>query len=530
MINKNNLKRFTVVLALVACFISGTLQAQLITWGHPGYAFSGSFFFGGTNTDKLAIRFTQQGTRNVNAAWLSITQVKGTPPVYRIGIQADSEGDPDGSFIQSTDYLHTGGTGWAKVDLPESTLTDRTVYHLVVQYQSGTINSSNMINFAFAQDNFTYIPPTMMNDANLSMANWVGGAFWSRTQNAPTFLLGYMDDSQYGVPYDSSWTRLVRDTDRVAQRFLMPDSMTVNSLELRLSKEGTPPADLEYKITNLTTSATLISGVFATESQVATSGGSDIVLPISGVNLIAGGEYRLELYCETCSGSNRYRVHGRSTSNTSSPFVENTFQGGLGYGETSSDSGANWTPDLAGDMKFLFQEDTNHIFSDGFEPGGGFCGDGTVGDGEECDDGNLTAGDYCSATCQLEEELCPCSAVPVANNLSYWDLGCDRLDNGPYDIVFDGATTVYVSAPIDLDSESQPITPPIGTGTQTATVCLDSLETSFGTTNCSRHKWDPAGSNQGWRLVSDGGQNSVGSPTSLAAQACRKQLNTPNGD
>ena len=155
----------------------------------------------------------------------------------------------------------------------------------------------------------------------------------------------------------------------------------------------------------------------------------------------------------------------------------------------------------------------------------GFCGDSVLDDGEECDDGNTAAGDFCSATCELEEDLCPCSNVIVANGLSYWDLACDRFDNGPYDFVFDSITTVYVSAPIDLDGDTQPITPPIAYyGPETE--CLDSLETFFGQTYCSRHAWE---SNTG-RLISRGGQNSVGTSTSLAAQACRKQLTYPDGD
>ncbi len=85
MMKINRLTRFTAGLAFVAVFFSGTSQAELTTWGHPGHAFSRNFVFSGTDTDKMAIRFTQQGNRSVNGAWLSITLVRGTPPVYRVG-------------------------------------------------------------------------------------------------------------------------------------------------------------------------------------------------------------------------------------------------------------------------------------------------------------------------------------------------------------------------------------------------------------------------------------------------------------
>ena len=156
-------------------------------------------------------------------------------------------------------------------------------------------------------------------------------------------------------------------SERVAQRFQVPESINADYLELRISKVGTPPANLEYRITNLTTPATVISGIFTSENQVAESTGSDVVLPISRVNLIAGEEYRLELYCETCTNSDHYRAHGRGASDAFSPLVENTFQGVAGYGETSSDGGTTWDPQLDGDMKFLFREDTNKVFQDSFE-------------------------------------------------------------------------------------------------------------------------------------------------------------------
>ncbi len=40
------------------------------------------------------------------------------------------------------------------------------------------------------------------------------------------------------------------------------------------------------------------------------------------------------------------------------------------------------------------------------------CGNGVVERGEECDDGNTTAGDGCSATCQLENTSAICAGVP----------------------------------------------------------------------------------------------------------------------
>lgn len=98
-------------LALIAFFASGNLLAQVSSWGHPGHAYATSGFFAGTDSDKLAYRFTEQGNRSINGVWININVVAGTPPVYRIGIQGDAAGNPDGSFIQYTDYTNTEGTG-----------------------------------------------------------------------------------------------------------------------------------------------------------------------------------------------------------------------------------------------------------------------------------------------------------------------------------------------------------------------------------------------------------------------------------
>ena len=130
-------------------------------------------------SDRLAIRFTEQGNRTVNGVWLNISAVAGTPPIYRIGLQGDSAGIPDGSYIQSTDYDHAGGgTGWVKVDLPEAALTDGVIYHLVVEYLSGTIDSGNRIQFHADQQLFTYIPLTVMDDPNLVMNSWFNDTQW----------------------------------------------------------------------------------------------------------------------------------------------------------------------------------------------------------------------------------------------------------------------------------------------------------------------------------------------------------------
>lgn len=73
------------------------------------------------------------------------------------------------------------------------------------------------------------------------------------------------------------------------------------------------------------------------------------------------------------------------------------------------------------------------------------CGDGTPGVGEQCDDGNRLAGDGCSQTCQLEEQLggglscldpTPVRLVPVTGGglgaavLAFNPAGVGRLPSG----------------------------------------------------------------------------------------------------
>ena len=111
----------------------------------------------------------------------------------------------------------------------------------------------------------------------------------------------------------------------------------------------------------------LKNGVFTAPEAVGQFDGTDIATPISGVELVAGQEYRLELYCETCAPGASYRIFGRSTSEISSPLAENTFQGVDSYGETSLNGGASWTANLAADLKFLFVGIDNIVFADGFE-------------------------------------------------------------------------------------------------------------------------------------------------------------------
>jgi cysteine-rich repeat protein len=57
------------------------------------------------------------------------------------------------------------------------------------------------------------------------------------------------------------------------------------------------------------------------------------------------------------------------------------------------------------DVLDAINNNTNTILGDECVPEeDGFCGDGTVDDGEECDDGNMEDGDGCSANCDEEED------------------------------------------------------------------------------------------------------------------------------
>lgn len=174
-------------------------------------------------------------------------------------------------------------------------------------------------------------------------------------RGTPEFLLEYTDGKQYGVAYNQGWVKFAQGTSRVAQQFIAPAAMTVNSMETRVQRYGDPLADLEYTITNLTTATTVASGILATASQVPTYPGGDIVTAIDNKGLNAGDLYRLELHCPACTSAGDYAISGRATTKASSPFLENTFQGEQGFAETSRDGGANWTADTTADIKFLFQ-------------------------------------------------------------------------------------------------------------------------------------------------------------------------------
>jgi cysteine-rich repeat protein len=68
------------------------------------------------------------------------------------------------------------------------------------------------------------------------------------------------------------------------------------------------------------------------------------------------------------------------------------------------------------------------------------CGDRVIDTGEQCDDGNTTAGDGCSATCQIES----CSGTPPAN----YGQSCTDPSCGTGTILCSGVCSTQ--APADL--------------------------------------------------------------------------------
>jgi len=223
-----------------------------------------------SSTLRCSMRFTAQASKTVTSIRVYIHE-RANPPTYRFGIQADSGGFPSGTWLGYGNSA-PAGTGWRAVtfSVPAS-LTAGQVYHLVVQYQSGTIGPTRYINIRrSAPLNLLY--PYNNNADTAANTCWYNGASWSTQNYQPIYFLAFSDGTYEGNPYFTSAIQYIYANNYYGERFTVTGgNKTVTQIGFYIARTGIPLDDLTVTLQDVTGGSIVESGRLAGPLEVGTS-------------------------------------------------------------------------------------------------------------------------------------------------------------------------------------------------------------------------------------------------------------------
>ena len=137
-------------------------------------------------------------------------------------------------------------TGWNTFSV-SANLSAGSVYHLVIQYESGIIDASNCITLPSTMPKHGFIPFDQFQDASINALQYNGSA-WTTEERMPIFIIGFSDAGYYGNAYFGSTTNrfiygaggAATDDVEQAELFVAPESMNVNRIGFLGRRIGTP--------------------------------------------------------------------------------------------------------------------------------------------------------------------------------------------------------------------------------------------------------------------------------------------------
>jgi hypothetical protein len=303
---------------------------------------------------KASLRFTAKEAKKVTAIHIEIWSARSSP-TYRVGLQEDVNGKPSGMWLTSatfkpSDVDPTGS--WYVVPVTPLLLEEGKVYHIVVQYESGTIGTSNYSQLdIFEVEKVRLFPSGIRDDYYSHLRSTDGGASWtSYPAYSQSFLLEFSDGSVYGIPYhESDWFLIYGNY--CYQMYLQPTKrMIVNSVDINVGKVGTP-SNLTLVLRNETDAVDEVTIDISQESVIPNF--FTVIFP-KNVVLQSTKIYTLTLKSPNSDASNYYQWSTWATTDFS-PYIENSWGGIKNYCRRSTDGGTTWT-DLGKifDLSFRF--------------------------------------------------------------------------------------------------------------------------------------------------------------------------------
>lgn len=295
-----------------------------------------------TNTTlKTSLRFTAQANKTVSAIRVYLNAEVGTSPSYRYGIQTDVGGNPSGTFLGSG-FLQATTTGWQTVSIsPTVTLTAGTVYHIVVQWFSGTNNTSRYIALRESNPLNSLYPLSNLIDANANTL-FNTGSSWVVQNGQPIYELDYSDGTFEGNPYYVQTEIAVAGNTFVGEKFRVTGTdKTVSQISFYVRRNGVPTTNLTVDLWNADTNS-LVEEITQPTTTIPTTYNYLTYNFATQRTLVANTNYRIYLKSTGSSLTNGYRINILNATNSAN-YNGITYDGTNSIYTTSANAGSSWT-------------------------------------------------------------------------------------------------------------------------------------------------------------------------------------------
>ena len=335
---------------------AGAAQAQSY-YGNQSVFSSATDYFLDQTSSECSLRFTMPSpSRTLTQIQLSGNLAFTSPVTYIVSVQNDNgSGLPNGIPINAAqDVIFQGSYFSANPAFAMSpvNMTAGNVYHIVVQYGSGSVSPSNFFGPFITLPNTQIIPLGQVPDPNLNfLASQNGGVTWGAQGYNPVFAITFSNGTTFGNPYDSYGLNNVYGTNTVGEVFTAPaGGVYTTHVNIWARQIGTPAGNLTCEIDDLTTPGTLFTGSVANPGSLSTADtwASQPVFPFT---LVGGHQYRIWFSAPSCVDSGDCYIF--DSSNTTGP-ASLTFDGTNSYMEASTTGNSGWAANTSDDIGFYF--------------------------------------------------------------------------------------------------------------------------------------------------------------------------------
>lgn len=302
---------------------------------------------------KTSFRFTAQASRQASALAVYLHQEVGQSPTYRYGLQKDNAGSPDGIWLGATnrgygDFRATA-TGWQTINLNETVgLEEGSVYHLVIQWQTGTIGTNRYISLRASTPLNNLVAYNNVPEPNsLSFWSTNGGLSWAAVTAQPIFQLISADGTAEGNPYDSLASVNVYGGRFAGELFTVQGSdkqISDVGFYVRKNNSALPnPLDDLYVVVEDAANGTVVErGTLASHDTIAPTYAWRTYAFANPLTLATGRRYRVYLTSPLSNNQRYYQVYRLNNQNQNTANAIN-YDGLNSLYVASSNSGSSWT-------------------------------------------------------------------------------------------------------------------------------------------------------------------------------------------
>ncbi|HVZ79176.1 MAG TPA: hypothetical protein VHE12_00085, partial [bacterium] len=348
-------------LSLLFLLGAGTAQAQTF-YGNQSMVSAASNFPVTSAGVTFDARFTMPSpTRNLSSVQFAGSLV-GTSPTYQIIVyQDDGTANHFHSATQAGIGINTPFSGSYYSGQPKFnfgspfTLTAGQIYHIVVNYLTGTVDAADYFAPGYSTPNFQYIPATQALDPYFNALSYSGGA-WTTIGGSPAFILGFTDGSVYGDPWDTYNLPNAYGSGVTANYAgevfqVSAGDVYTSQVGVWAFKTGSPADNLYFTLEDQTMGVTLSQGIFAQAASVPGTA-AWVTGNFNGtLRLQNGHTFRLWFSSPGANATNYYSFPGGAT--TSAP-ASLSYDSANSYLTNSGSGGGFWTGPSASDMGFRF--------------------------------------------------------------------------------------------------------------------------------------------------------------------------------